>query len=183
MRLGRLLLGWLAPALLCGVAVLQMTVTAQTPLSPWKLGGFGMYSSVDSVRARWIRAVLVTSAGELPISFDRLLEDRPELARRARAVRSLPDPVSLSAIGEELLQGPKGFVDCTPEALRQGEGRRTRIRAAFVRMRAPGPSRAFGCRRMVVAGLRLEIWRHRYESDTRRLIGEKLVEVDVVEVP
>lgn len=173
-------LAWLAPGLLCAIAVLQLVVTSHGDLSPWKLGGFGMYSGVDSVRARWIRLVVVTPAGELPVPFERLIEDRPWLAHEARNLRSLPRAGALAAIGRALLAGPAVFADCTPGRLRGPAGR---VSGHFVRLLGPGQLRGLGCRPLPVAGLRLEIWRYRYASRERRLRGDELLEVQVAAAP
>ena len=169
-------LSWLAPTLLCVIALAQMWVTAEQPLSPWKLGGFGMYSGVDSVAARWIRPVVVVGAGELPVSFDRLLEDRPDLVAVSRAVRSWPDAGRLAAVAEALLEGEGVWADCTPSRIRKGG----RVSAPFVRILPRHRIRPLGCRPLNVQALRLEIWRYDYVSDGRRLIGEKLVEAGAI---
>lgn len=167
---------WLAPALLCVIALTQMWVTAQQPLSPWKLGGFGMYSGVDSVAARWIRPVLVVAAGELPVSFDRLLEDRPELVAISRAVRSWPDADRLAALADSLLDGGNSWADCTPSRIAKGG----RVSGLFVRSLPKGRVRSLGCRPLAVHALRLEIWRYDYVSEGRQLTAEKLVEAGAI---
>ena len=169
-------LSWLAPALLCVIALIQIWVTAQRPLSPWKLGGFGMYSGVDSIAARWIRPVVIVGAAELPVSFDRLLEDRPELAAVSRAVRSWPDAGRLAAIGDALLNGDGAWADCTPTRIRRGG----QVSGYFVRILPPDRIWALGCRPFEVKALRLEVWRYHYVSDGRRLTGEKLVEAGAI---
>ena len=172
----RRLLVFLAPALLCAVAATQLLAIAQTPLSRWKGGGFGMYSGVDSVRSRWIRALLVTRSGELPVSFERLVEARPDLAHAARNVRSLPDAGSLAQIGRGL-QAAGVWADCTPAGMRGVSGH-------YVKLLPPRQLRAAGCRRLAVTGLVLEIWRYDYRADDgRRLVGEKLVEVRLDAAP
>ncbi len=177
----RQLLAFVAPALLCAVALTQLVAVGQTPLSRWKGGGFGMYSGVDSVRARWIRAVLVTPSGELPLSFDRLVDDRPGLAHVARNARSLPDANSLAAVGRGLMAAGL-FADCTPTGVRGVSGH-------YVKLLPPRQLRTSGCRRLAVTGLVLEIWRYDYRSGggkdpgDRRLVGEKLVAVAVEAAP
>ena len=37
----------IVPALLCGIALGQLTVARFSTLTPWKGGGFGMFASVD----------------------------------------------------------------------------------------------------------------------------------------
>jgi len=170
----------LAPVLLCAVALLQMAVSARTPLSPWKGGGFGMYSGVDSIAARWIRPVLITPAGELPVSFDRILEDRPELEAPARAVRSAADATRLAALAAWLMDDGREWADCTPAVLGRRDPGRARVSAYFVRPLAKAQRRALGCARLAVSGLRLELWRYRYAGEGRLLRGEKLVDASAV---
>ena len=173
----KVVLGWLAPALLGVVALVQIQLSAHTPLSPWKLGGFGMYSGVDAIGARWIRSEVVTPMGTLPVPFDRLQADVPGLEAFARRVRSWPDPSSLAALGQALV-AQRVFADCTPASLRKSaEG--ARISGHFVRLLPPKRLRQEGCRRLSVEQLRLEVWRYRYTSFDRRLAGEKLVGVAV----
>lgn len=58
---------WLAPVLLGGVALTQFAFTQVSSLSPWKGGGFGMFSTVDSPGARFLRIQLLTRSEEIPI--------------------------------------------------------------------------------------------------------------------
>jgi hypothetical protein len=174
--LGRRALTWIAPALLCAVVVFQVVVTHQTALSPWKLGGFGMYSGVDSVRSRWLRVVVATPSGELPVVFDRLVEEQPLVAHIARNVRSLPDAQALGGLGQLLLEGSGSWADCTPARV---AGAQARVSGHFVRLLPPGQMRAQGCRPLPVTGLHLELWRYRYDSPSRLLEGEKLAEASV----
>jgi hypothetical protein len=166
----------LAPALLCAVAVLQIWTIARAPLSPWKGGGFGMYSGVDSLAARFLRPVLLTPAGELPVSFDRLLEDRPELAPFASELRAWPDAGRLAALVDALAGGGRGWADCTPAPLGRAAPGLARVSAHFVRSLPDAERKALGCARLNVSALRLELWRYRYEGEGRVVRAEKLVE-------
>jgi hypothetical protein len=58
---------WIAPGLLCGIALTQLLFAHFSSLSPWKGGGFGMFSTVDSPGARFLRAYLVTPQGDIPV--------------------------------------------------------------------------------------------------------------------
>lgn len=148
-----------------------MVMVSRTSLSRWKLGGFGMYSGTDTVRSRWIHAVLLTGGGELAVPFGRLVEDRPDLALAARTVRSLPQPDALRAVGRSLLEAGV-WVDCTPARVGRVSGLHVKVlpRAQLV---------GSGCRPLPVQGLRLEVWRYGYRSEDRLLRGEVLVGVQV----
>ena len=59
-------LKYLAPALLTTLACIQLFLGLNFGLTPWKGGGFGMFSTVDSPGARTIRVYLETDDGEIP---------------------------------------------------------------------------------------------------------------------
>jgi hypothetical protein len=168
---------YFAPLLLVAVAVGQMVVVARTPLSPWKLGGFGMYSGVDSVRARWIRLTLYTDEGELPVAFERMVAGQPTVARRARRVRALPTSRALAALGEDLLAGDAVFADCRPAGLPSW---RARPGGSAVRLLAADQVEKLRCRPLEVARMRLEVWRYRYRAEGSRMVAEKISEAGAV---
>ncbi|MEE2775869.1 MAG: hypothetical protein VYE73_03785 [Acidobacteriota bacterium] len=61
-------LPFLAPAVLVVVALNQIVLTHRTDLSPWKGGGFGMFSAI---RAHQTRAYLFTPNGERRMALRR----------------------------------------------------------------------------------------------------------------
>lgn len=69
MSLGKVLEVW-PVVLLCGIAVVQMGMLRFANLSPWKGGGFGMFSTVDEPASRQILVWLETTdglmAGQIP---------------------------------------------------------------------------------------------------------------------
>lgn len=56
-----------APVLLVLVASVQFVVAQSGELSPWKGGGFGMFSTVDSPDARFLRIYLVDDGERIPV--------------------------------------------------------------------------------------------------------------------
>jgi hypothetical protein len=52
---------FLAPAVLFMIACVQFGTASITELSPWKGGGFGMFSTIESPSSRVIRVHLITS--------------------------------------------------------------------------------------------------------------------------
>jgi hypothetical protein len=86
----------IAPLCLCLVAALHLTRVVWSNQTPWKGGGFGMFSTVDSESARFLRAYLVTSEGEIPLPI-------PEaLAKREAEVRAAPNQAALDEIAGRL---------------------------------------------------------------------------------
>ena len=80
-----------APALLAAVALVQMTTTGYTSLSPWKGGGFGMFAKTDW---RHTDAIGITNRGEvIELRFQYRGEGRYgpltlELGRRLDKIKS-----------------------------------------------------------------------------------------------
>jgi hypothetical protein len=122
---------WLAPICLClvaGLHCLRVTTAGQTP---WKGGGFGMFSTIDSEHSRFVHAYLLTNDGPLPLQIPSELDKKvaelratphqalaKELAAKL-AERSWIDPQALQqTIAEQLRQQP-GNVPLTGEQLRE----------------------------------------------------------------
>ncbi len=56
-----------APALLCLITGIQIYLVRTQGLSPWKGGGWGMFSTVEAPSARFLRIYLVTEQGEISV--------------------------------------------------------------------------------------------------------------------
>lgn len=91
-RVADLLIVLLVPAVLAGVALHQMWLTTTSDLTPWKGGGFGMFSSVDRPSHRAVRGLFHTDQGVVPVDMCSL---KDELGRSAEKTfinaRALPD--------------------------------------------------------------------------------------------
>jgi hypothetical protein len=74
---------------LCAVALHQIELARAHDLSPWKGGGFGMFSTTDAGRQRDLRVYLVEPGRVRPVAIPAPLD---ELALRAAA---LPTPARL----------------------------------------------------------------------------------------
>ena len=85
-----------APGLLLLVAAVHFVLVFSRDLSPWKGGGFGMFSTVDSPGARYLKAYLVFEHGEMQIDIPRRLK------REARLVRTLPSVENLDTLAKRL---------------------------------------------------------------------------------
>ena len=91
-------LRWTAPSILLLIAAAQVYQVRAHDLTPWKGGGFGMFSTVDNPRRRMVRCYLVGEDGhetplKIPARFERLTWE----------VRSIPTPDRLSAFAHELV--------------------------------------------------------------------------------
>jgi hypothetical protein len=89
-------LKYLAPVLLSTLACIQLFLGLNFELTPWKGGGFGMFSTVDSPGARSMRVYLETDDGELPTKVPSWLRDR------WRYARSFPTDFRIRALADEM---------------------------------------------------------------------------------
>lgn len=122
---------YLPPALLTIVALQQIVLTKTSSLVPWKGGGFGMFSSVDSERSRMLRAFVLVDDRSYAVvgSID-------ALGLAVGKAISLPSPGRLNDIAGRLARrtwwlDPKTN---TVSLEREGDERRIRVRATAVRV-------------------------------------------------
>jgi hypothetical protein len=100
-RLGRAFV-YSSPALLCVIACAQIYVSMTRSLSPWKGGGFGMFSTVDSPDARFLRIYLINGSEETPV----LVPDR--LKTLAREAQTIPTRALLLELADRMAHGTWG---------------------------------------------------------------------------
>lgn len=89
---------WLAPICLCVVAGLHAWRVMSAGQTPWKGGGFGMFSTIDAEHARYVRAYLVTPTGERPLILP------TEFDRKIAELRAAPNREGLEALAQKLSQ-------------------------------------------------------------------------------
>jgi len=90
---------WGSPILLCAIACLQIFLAMTKSLSPWKGGGFGMFSTVDSPDARFLRIYLVNGSEETAV----LLPDN--LKTLGRELQTIPSTALASDLAQRLARG------------------------------------------------------------------------------
>jgi len=152
-----------APILLVLVAVIQNVVAHTTTLTPWKGGGFGMFSTVDDPDARWVRCYVVTNGREVAV------EAPPSVARDLGVISALPTHRRLETLAGDLSRyrwvnadfdrDPKGAPAACPPA-----GEPPVIRAWETGEREPKASEI-----APVDAIRVELWRLRFDLPSRRV--------------
>jgi hypothetical protein len=99
----------LAPICLCLVAALHFYRVSTAGQTPWKGGGFGMFSTIDSEHSRFVHAYVMTKDGPLPLKIP------SELDKKTAELRAAPNQQLLQALADKLAQ--RSWVD--PEAAQQ----------------------------------------------------------------
>ena len=88
----------LPAALLLAVAAAQVTLATTASLSPWKGGGFGMFSTTDDGGRRWVRVYVTAPERSEEIAISPSLEDAAERA----AV--LPSDTALARLARRVVE-------------------------------------------------------------------------------
>lgn len=184
----------LAPICLCLVAGFHFYRVHWCDQTPWKGGGFGMFSTVDTKDARFLRAYLRVGDREIPVAVPKWLE------KRSDELCAAPDREVLDQMAERLADlawidreqrwaqvaqraqglqdvptvGSEIFVSHRADAhLPQGpiDGRRCDVEAvsAGIAAREPGS-------RVRPESVRLELWRYRFDTTTCELKAERMWE-------
>ena len=90
-------------ALLVAVAVAQVTLARTAGLSPWKGGGFGMFSTTDDAGRRHVRVFVSAAERSEEIAIAPSLEDA---ARRAAV---LPTDAELSRLARRVVERERRY--------------------------------------------------------------------------
>lgn len=86
----------IAPLCLCLVAGLHAVRVVAYGQTQWKGGGFGMFSTVDSEAARFVRAFAITDEGELPLAIPAHLD------KSIAELRAAPTAAKAEAVARRL---------------------------------------------------------------------------------
>ncbi len=93
---------WAVPLLLICVALRQIVLVYTVGLTPWKGGGFGMFSSVDKARSRLILVQGITSEGK-PIKIDINSADYIFPTSKLKLLKTIPQTELLQELADKLL--------------------------------------------------------------------------------
>lgn len=98
----RFLQFWLVPALLIVVALRQIFLVSTVKLSPWKGGGFGMFSSIDRPSNRVIEVLGLTTTGE-SIEIDLNFENDVISPQQIKLIKTVPKKNLLAKTARQIL--------------------------------------------------------------------------------
>lgn len=99
---------YLVPAFMSFIFVLHLGLTHLGDLSPWKGGGFGMFSTVDNPWMRVIHCQGIDTNGDtlqVRVKFSGLGEKGPLTRQLGKLLITFPRTGQLKEVGEELLKG------------------------------------------------------------------------------
>jgi len=89
---------YIAPVLLCVIATNQIYRVHKSGQSPWKGGGFGMFTSVDSPQTRFVKCYAMTDDGEYQLPVPNSIQ------RFAVLARIVPTKQNLELLGRAFLK-------------------------------------------------------------------------------
>jgi len=183
-----------APALLSALAIAQLIMGTQFDLSPWKGGGFGMFSTVDSPAGRMVRVYLDTGETEIPTRLPGWVMRRDGFTRSFPTefrLRGLVDDLAAAswfyvnrkvepdpndADSEPKPDGDLGVVVAAKPAATDASDEGKDLPYPRVSSRKPGREPNEKHIAVPVAGVRIEVWRRRYDAATNTLRLEKVNE-------
>ena len=148
---------WVAPLILTMVAVTQVLVATISDLTPWRGGGFGMFSTLDSPNQRFLRVAATTSTeGEVLVDLRELFPD--DSRGRTEVLKALAQPSrsNLDRLGSTLGSADLVSVDGV----------------AVARDQVSGPYREVG----EIQSLRLSVWRPWLDLTTSEMRSELIIQ-------
>ena len=173
---------YLVPGLLVFVALLQMFLAHTQNLTPWKGGGFGMFSVVDAPGMRFLNVQALDQEGT-PILIETSAFLDPQ---RKRFIQSIPTQRQLHQLTSELmaqsyiptgnptLSAVQNFSRQNPELpipssmQNQGEWQVFRVK------KATDPDLPNDQPRKLKA-IRVQLWRVRFDANSHRVYSEPML--------
>jgi hypothetical protein len=157
---------WAAPVLLSALALTQSGESTLGTLTRWKGGGFGMFSTIDSIDSRFVKAYVLSDEGETPVSIP------SDFSTDEVQIQTWPRESRLRDLANKMAK-LSWFVTPTTRPTLLTESDRSlfpdlRIAANRPKVIAPAtrPDQYSGkYSRMNVTGVRLEVWKLRMDSN------------------
>lgn len=179
----------IAPLCLCLVAAFHLSRVWTANQTPWKGGGFGMFSTVDDESARFLRCYLQTDTSELPLPLP------PAADKTVAELRAAPTQAALDKLAAKLASQAWRWRD---QRLQQQTSaidsqRGVEITAATLRSqpsiaeRGPSPPTGAGhviepiprdesCTTAIpMTAVRVECRRYRFDAANQLLVSEALL--------
>lgn len=191
---------WLAVipvGILLAVASSQVVLTHAIALTSWKGGGFGMFSTVDSRGARFLRVYLVRKGDdgrnyEIPVAIPHKGERLRRLVTQARTAPGYEESLERLARGLIATEWQEYEGDAARQAWRtaniafaakavdtRDDGLETKPEAPtlpdhFVVAAGELPATAGTPRVLRIGAVRVEAWRYEYDVESRRCKAKRV---------
>lgn len=162
----RLVLWFLAPALLVAVAGGHSYQVATKNLTPWEGGGFGMFSTVDKRQARFVRCYLVTPTDEVLVRMPRHLHTYVE------RLRALPTRERVEQLAGALARSTWVEAEDRPELPASSDSSTPAGTYRYL-----PPSETSEQPEAPVEAVRVEVWRYEFVSRPYQLDAHRLFAV------
>jgi hypothetical protein len=170
-------LKYAAPALLTTLACTQLFLGLNFELTPWKGGGFGMFSTLDTPSNRTVRVYLETHDGELPTELPSWL------ANRGKHARSFPADFRIRALAAEMAAATwiykedESADDSTANPSDSSGIETSDGDQPFPQVEALRPGKDVDDREVVaVDAIRVEVWRILFDAKTNVATGERIAQ-------
>lgn len=151
----------LVPVILAAVALWQFYRVRTYHTTPWKGGGFGMFSTIDVPPARTHRFYLVRGDITIAATLDTRFNES------MRLMRNIPQPEVLRNVGRELTRFrwayPTGLYPGENPAFTKQSGTHLRILAAREQM----PD---GFSEFDYDAVKLEVWRYSFDVEKNKAV-------------
>lgn len=154
----QLVVWFLAPALLVGVAGVHTYLASAENQTPWEGGGFGMFSTVDKRQARFVRCSLLTSQDTARVRLP------DHLYRYVERLRARPTEARVESLAQYLADAT--WTAAAPDSIDDPDASRYRFLLSHEASDRP---------RVTVNAVRVEVWRYRFVSRPYGLDAAPLV--------
>lgn len=154
----QLVVWFLAPALLVGVAGVHAYFATAMNQTPWEGGGFGMFSTVDKRQARFVRCSLILPGDTARIQLP------GHLRTYVQRLRARPTSDRVESLAQYLANAT--WVAAAPDSARKADVPRYRYRTPYESSIQPSA---------LVEAVRVEVWRYRFVSRPYGLEAAPLV--------
>ena len=179
---------YMSPFLLLTIASIQFFSAHAFELTPWKGGGFGMFSTVDALDTRFLKIFLITPSGALPADVPESLE------RDKTRIQSLPTPSRIEALAEAMARGVWIYRDVRrreilaevtgdPPSDASSPAARLTGKPREVRQLEPDEVAHSSAEIVEFSSLRVEFWRYRFDPGDATLRAGKILEVTRPRMP
>ncbi|MEX2548802.1 MAG: hypothetical protein WD638_01140 [Nitriliruptoraceae bacterium] len=153
-------LGVIAPLLLIVVASTQVVVASTSDLTPWRGGGFGMFSTLDTHDQRILRVTITAADAEgVPVDPAALLSDGAALREVAVTARNHPTSANLEGLAASVAEAELSVVD-----------------GVAVPASRDAAAAADGSRLGAIEIVRVAVWRTAFDREAGLLVPELLVD-------